>query len=173
VPGSGTTGTWTDETDIRPTIISLVGLHDDYQSDGRVISQVLAKPAPTIASPTVKALGACYKQLNSSVGLFGTSTLEASTRALESTSPNDQVYTGTEAALSLLDRARDVVAGQIKNSFQAAEFSHARDRNARSQLAACSGVIAGARFLDTGAVGSWSTRWRARFEHMAAGRRQR
>jgi hypothetical protein len=173
VPASGTTGTWVDETDIRPTIMSLVGLHDDYESDGRVISQVLAKAPPAIASPTVEALGACYKQLNSSVGLFGTSTLEASTRALESTSPNDQVYTGTEAALSLLDRARDAVAGQIKNSLQAAEFSHARDRNARGQLAACSGVIAGARFLDTGAVGRWSTQWRARFEHMAAGRRQR
>ena len=36
VPGSGTTGTWMDETDIRPTLLYLAGLHDDYQPDGRV-----------------------------------------------------------------------------------------------------------------------------------------
>src|SRR5690348_5683393 len=42
VPGSGTTGTWVDETDIRPTLLYLTGLHDDYQSDGRVISEVLS-----------------------------------------------------------------------------------------------------------------------------------
>ena len=45
-------------------------------------------------------MGECYKQLNSSVGEFGTSTLQASTRALESTSPDDRVYTNTEAVLS-------------------------------------------------------------------------
>ena len=50
VPGSGTTGTWLDETDIRPTLLYLTGLKDDYQTDGRVITQVLthasARPAP-------------------------------------------------------------------------------------------------------------------------------
>src|SRR5579863_1755976 len=70
VPGSGTTGTWVDETDIRPTLMYLAGLQDDYQPDGRVISEVLANPTTALASPAVEALGQCYKQLNSSVGVF-------------------------------------------------------------------------------------------------------
>ena len=168
VPGSGTTGTWADETDIRPTIMSLVGLHDDYKPDGRVISQVLAKPSHAISSPTVEALGACYKQLNSSVGEFGTSTLEASTRALESTSPNDRDYTNTEAALSLLDRIRDVVAGQTKNSLNAAEFSRIPVRDARGQLTACNAVIAAARFVGTAKIGHRPAGWRAHVDRIAA-----
>ena len=150
VPGSATTGTWLDETDIRPTLMALVGLHDDYQSDGRVVSQALANPSPTIGSATVEALGQCYKQLNSSVGQFGTSTLMASTRALESNSPGDAVYTNTERALTLLDRARDLVAGQIKGSLQAAEFSGRPVLAPGGQLAACTGLIAAARLLGTG-----------------------
>src|SRR5581483_6504517 len=46
VPASGTTGTWIDETDIRPTLMYLTGLRDDYIEDGRVITQALAQPAP-------------------------------------------------------------------------------------------------------------------------------
>jgi hypothetical protein len=173
VPDSGTTGTWADETDIRPTIMSLVGLRDDYTPDGRVISQVLAKPSHAIRPPTVDALGACYKQLNSSVGEFGTSTLQASTRGLESASPGDQVYTNTEAALSLLDRIRDVVAGQIKNSLDAAEFSGVRVRDARGQLAACDAVIAAARFVASAEIGHRSASWRAHVDRMVAAVRNR
>src|SRR5437762_8897508 len=36
---------WTDHTDVRPTMLSLLGLTDDYGHDGRVVSQVLAPTA--------------------------------------------------------------------------------------------------------------------------------
>jgi hypothetical protein len=121
VPGSGTTGTWVDETDIRPTIMYLLGLHDDYIHDGRVISQILAKPS-ALKSPTLEQLGDCYKQINSSVGEFGTDTLIASTNALESSSPGDSVYTSTEAWLRNLDVQRDQLAGQIKDLLEHDEF---------------------------------------------------
>ncbi len=58
------------------------------------------------------ALGACYKQLNSSVGEFGTATLQASTNAVESTSAGDATYIHTNQALTALDKARDALAGQ-------------------------------------------------------------
>ena len=122
VPGSGTTGTWADETDIRPTLMYLAGLHDDYIHDGRVISEILAKPKGRLASPTFEQLGQCYKQLNSSVGEFGTDTLIASTNALESSSPGDIVYTTTEAWLRQLDQERDSLAGKIKDTLERAEF---------------------------------------------------
>ena len=32
---------WTDHTDIRPTMLSLLGLKDDYVSDGRVVTEFL------------------------------------------------------------------------------------------------------------------------------------
>ena len=92
VPQSGTTGTWIDEADIRPTIMYLTGLKDDYTEDGRVITQILGQPGaerPELASAT--DLAACYKQLNSSVGELGTATLEASTNAIESSSPGDDL----------------------------------------------------------------------------------
>lgn len=121
VPGSGTTGTWVDETDIRPTIMYLLGLRDDYIHDGRVISQILAKPSP-LESPILERLGACYKQINSSVGELGTDTLIASTNALESSSPGDGVYNSTETWLRNLDVQRDKLAGQIKDLLERDEF---------------------------------------------------
>ena len=147
VPDSGTTGTWVDETDVRPTLLYLAGLHDDYQSDGRVISEILASPRRTLKSPSVVALGQCYKQLNSSVGQFGTSTLIASTRALESTSAGDRDYRLTEGALALLDHARDALAGQIKSALSAAEFGGGRVNGAVGLLFGCKAIIAVAAHL--------------------------
>ena len=137
---------WIDETDIQPTLMYLTGLHDDYVPDGRVISEVLATPNPAITAPAVETLGQCYKQLNSSVGQFGTATLMASTRALESTSPMT-APTASPERLSLLDHARDLVAGQIKQSLTNAEFHHTPVGAPHRPLFACRGVIAAANQL--------------------------
>ena len=51
VPGSGTTGTWIDETDIRPTLLYLAGLKDDYGHDGRLITSSWPIRTPRSASP--------------------------------------------------------------------------------------------------------------------------
>src|SRR6266480_4755695 len=147
VPDSGTTGTWVDETDIRPTLLYLAGLHDDYQSDGRAISEVLAAPGATLGSAKVQAVGQCYKQLNSSVGEFGTSTLQASTQALESNSAGDQFYLDTEQTLTQLEQARDGVAGRIKQALDAAEFAGAPIPNAVGLLNSCRAMVAQAERL--------------------------
>jgi hypothetical protein len=120
VPGSGTTGTWVDETDLRPTLLYLTGLKDDYESDGRVISEILSQPNAALSASGVEQLGACYKQLDSSVGIFGTATLQASTKGIESTSSGDRVYTATERALTNLDRVRDALSGPIKSALNSA-----------------------------------------------------
>ncbi len=86
VPQASGTGTYVDEVDLRPTLLHLVGLHDDYPSDGTVVNQVLTHPTATPAS-----LAALYRQLNSSVGAFATDTLIAESAALASGSAsNDQ-----------------------------------------------------------------------------------
>jgi hypothetical protein len=141
MPARTRPGTWVDETDIRPTLLYLTGLHDDYQSDGRVISEVLASPRRGIGSRTVEALGQCYKQLNSSVGEFGTATLQASTRAIESTSPGDRQYLATKRALTLLEHVRDDLAGRIKAELSSAEFGHGQVSDAFGLLVGCKAVL--------------------------------
>jgi hypothetical protein len=122
VPGEHTKGPWLDETDIRPTIMYLTGLHDDYEHDGRVVTQILTHPNSALSAPGVTALGECYKQLNSSVGEFGTATLQAATKAIESRSRGDRVYRTTDKVLRVLDIVRDKLAGQIKGELEAAAF---------------------------------------------------
>jgi hypothetical protein len=150
VPGSGTTGTWADETDIRPTLLYLAGLKDDYGPDGRVITEILTHPNAALAVPGVTALGACYKQLNSSVGEFGTATLRAATAAIESSSSGDASYVRADKALSALERARDRVAGQIKGELAAAAFSGTGVRGAAGQTLACRALIGAAEQLAAG-----------------------
>ncbi len=123
VPGSGTTGTWADHTDIRPTLLYLTGLKDDYIGDGRVITEDLTSVAATLQSPGVQALATAYKQLNASVGRFGTNTLIAATHGIVSSGPGDARYTVIRVQLQTLEAQRDAVATNIKNALSAAEFN--------------------------------------------------
>jgi hypothetical protein len=141
VVNSGTTGTWADETDIRPTMIYLTGLKDDYEHDGRVITQILANPNSALSGSAVAALGACYKQLNSSVGQFGAFTLQAATKAIESRSPGDFRYLVTDKALAALDRVRDAIALRIKAQLEAAAFGNQPIFAAGIETFACQAII--------------------------------
>ena len=134
-------GPWIDETDIRPTIMYLTGLRDDYEHDGRVITQILKHPNRALRPSNVTKLGECYKQLNSSVGEFGAATLQASTNAIESTSAGDSKFKAIDFILRGLDVARDRLAGFIKGELEAAAFRNKPVRHARLQIAACRALI--------------------------------
>ncbi|HEX4658120.1 MAG TPA: hypothetical protein VH307_12105, partial [Streptosporangiaceae bacterium] len=149
VPDSNTTGPWVDETDVRPTTMYLVGLQDDYEHDGRVITQILTRPNDALSADGVTELGACYKQLNSSVGQFGTSTLQAATAAIESTSPGDATYTRVDNELRSLNVARDRLAGVIKGELEAAAFGDRQVQLAGQQIEACESLINAAHNLAT------------------------
>ena len=147
VPDEHTTGPWTDETDVRPTLMYLTGLRDGYQVDGRVITQILDHPNHALSADGVTELGECYKQLNSSVGQFGTATLVAATKAIESTSSGDETYQHADQALRALEVARDRLAGQIKGELEAAAFGNQPVGNAGAQTRACQLIIRGAQQL--------------------------
>jgi hypothetical protein len=147
VVNSGTTGTWMDETDLRPTLMYLTGLKDDYEHDGRVVTQILTAPNRALAAPGVAALGACYKQLNSSVGQFGAFTLQASTAAVESSTTADAEYKTVNAALTGLDHLRDALGLRVKGELEAAAFGGQPVIAAAGQTAACRGIIAAAGAL--------------------------
>ncbi len=147
VPASHTTGPWVDETDIRPTVMYLLGLKDDYEHDGRVITQVLTHPNRALTGAGVTDLGLCYKQLNSSVGRFGTATLKFATKGIESNSPGDKRYLATDKTLRTLDIRRDRVAGVIKQELENAAFKNTPVRNVSSLTGACEGLISTAEHL--------------------------
>ena len=110
VPQASRVGTYVDEVDLRPTLLRLVGLHDDYPSDGTVVNQILTNPTATPAG-----LAALYRQLNSSVGQFATDTLIAESSALASGSAtNDVRFALVEAELQHLAKARDALANDMK-----------------------------------------------------------
>ena len=147
VVNSGTTGTWVDETDIRPTLIYLTGLKDDYEHDGRVITEIVSHPNRALGAPGVASLGACYKQLNSSVGQFGAFTLHAATAAVESDTAGDAEYRTVDAALTGLDKVRDSLALRVKGELEAAAFGGQPVVGAAGQTVVCKGIIAAAGAL--------------------------
>ena len=117
--------TWSDHTDVRPTILSLVGLKDDYVHDGRVVSEVLENSAIPFAvkvSPAFTALARTYKQLNAPFGQFAMATLRASTKALASNDPGDATYDSIEGQIQSLTSQRDALASEIKAALNGAEF---------------------------------------------------
>jgi hypothetical protein len=124
VPQASTVGTWVEEADLRPTLLYLIGLTDDYPTDGRVISQALRSPSRALRS--TEGLAADYQQLNSSVGRFATNTLVADSAALASGSAtNDSTFSREQRALLVLADAHDRVAAQIKDALRQAAAGHA------------------------------------------------
>jgi hypothetical protein len=142
-------GPWTDETDIRTTLLYLTGLRDRYVHDGRVITQILGHPNAALSAPGVTALGACYKQVNASVGKFAAYTLIASTKAVESNSRHDVVYRSVNHALSVLEVARDFLVNRVKVELSDAAFDNQPIRHVGLQLAACQQLIRTAHALDS------------------------
>ena len=84
---------FSDHTDLRPTILALLGLKDDYVVDGRVLQEFLEPHvAPQLNSHNFVALAQVYKQINAPVGPLGLASLKyanASITANDTTSyPN-------------------------------------------------------------------------------------
>src|SRR5262249_39077391 len=141
-------GTWADHTDTRPTLMALTGLKDDYINDGRVLTEDLTITPGQTSDNRFQPLAACYKQLNSSVGLFGTEVLQADTAALKTGSgANDSAYQAVSGKILALGTQRDVLATSIKNELFDAEFSNAALSNASSDLSQCKSVLQSANKL--------------------------
>jgi hypothetical protein len=105
--------TWSDHTNVRPTMLALLGLKDDYVDDGRVLIEGLttqATPHSLVAHrETVLRLGAVYEQVNAPFGQFAMDTLRASTTALSS---DDATYTSIENQIASLTAQRDALVSQ-------------------------------------------------------------
>jgi hypothetical protein len=118
---------FSDHTDLRPTMLALLGLKDSYVSDGRVLTEIVKTDAVPNSlrahGGAIDDLGQAYKQINASFGGFSMDTLVASTGALASDTPGDATYSETESALTSIGAERDVLAGKIRLALWNAEFN--------------------------------------------------
>jgi hypothetical protein len=114
--------TWTDHTDIVPTVNAVLGLTPDYQPDGRVITQILT---PSVAkggnSESLTELGDLYKQLNAPYGDFAHSLIVASTNAIKA---DDVTYLSTEQQIQQLTSQRDDLVQQMKDVLDGTDKGH-------------------------------------------------
>jgi hypothetical protein len=139
-PGVDQTGidstTWSDHTDIRPTILTLLGLKDDYSHDGRALVEDLsgyAQPSAVKKSTSFVSLAQMYKRIDACVGELGLKSLQVSTNALESNSPSDKTYTDLENHLISINSQRDNLAAQMIALLEGAEFSSKSFSDAQAQ----------------------------------------
>jgi hypothetical protein len=122
----GEAAPWTDHTDVRPTILSLLGLKDTYVHDGRVITQVLSRHGEGHGrghgdddGDVLEALGAAYKQLNAPFGRFAKRILRVSTEALRG---DDSTYSTLESEIASITDRRDALAAEIRAALDAEAF---------------------------------------------------
>jgi hypothetical protein len=87
---------FTDHVDVRPTLMTLTGLTDDYSHDGRPVVErlnSLVLPASLVNHrETAPFLWQALKQIDAPFGPLAMATLKASTVGLTSNSPNDSTY---------------------------------------------------------------------------------
>jgi len=127
-PGVGVNGrfgdVFSDHTDTRPTILSLVGLRDDYIHDGRVLFEALD---PHVLPHTLRSnagllsqLAQAYKAINAPRGELGARTLTGiSTIALNG---DDGTYARLEDKIQNITAERNRIAGQMIAILEGTEF---------------------------------------------------
>ncbi len=116
---------FSDHTDVRPTLIALTGLTDDYAHDGRVLFEALEHRAlpHTLDSDQklLNELAEAYKAINAPRGVLGRKTLGISTRALKG---DDATYAALEARLTDITNRRNAIAEEMIEILEGAAFHH-------------------------------------------------
>ena len=116
---------FSDHTDVRPTMLALLGLKDSYVHDGRVLSEWMEHRAlpPAIRQhrENFVELAEVYKQLNAPLGALGRASLVYANRSITDV---DKVYARYLSRISDITSQRNSLAGSIKTVLNAAEFGN-------------------------------------------------
>jgi len=116
---------FSDHTDVRPTLLALVGLKDDYVHDGRVLAEWMESNALPHGirqrQEDFIELAEVYKQLNAPLGLLGRKSLVWANRSVTS---NDAVYAQYLSKIGSITAERDALADQIKTALNGAAFNN-------------------------------------------------
>jgi hypothetical protein len=118
-------GVFSDHTDVRPTMLALLGLKDDYLHDGRVLAEMMSDRAlPDGISDRREdfiELARAYKQLNAPLGSVGRNSLVYANRSITS---DDVTYGKYLAKIADITTRRDALASQIKTALDDAAFGN-------------------------------------------------
>jgi arylsulfatase A-like enzyme len=115
---------FSDHTDLRPTMIALAGLKDDYTHDGRVLIEFLddrAVPRALRRNENFLELAQAYKQLNAPLGSVGLNSLRYANRSILS---DDAAYGKFLGKIADITGQRDALAAEIKLLLDAAAFGN-------------------------------------------------
>jgi len=127
---------FSDHADVRPTLMALVGLTDDYVHDGRVLAEWIDGSAlpPGIRRDRENfiELARTFKQLNAPLGTLGRASLVWANRSITGT---DRTYARYLRRIADITAQRDALAGKIKAVLNRASFGqHAVDEFAEDRL---------------------------------------
>jgi len=116
---------FSDHTDVRPTMLALLGLKDSYVHDGRVLAEWLdANALPNGIrqnSSNFIQLAEAYKQMNAPLGRLGLSSLVYANRSITS---DDKQYARYLNRMSEITAERDALAARIKSVLNGAAFGN-------------------------------------------------
>jgi hypothetical protein len=116
---------FTDHTDVRPTLVSLAGLKDDYSHDGRVVFEILEQNALPSSlrehEDTLSALAAAYKAINAPLGELGRKSLRIATHAVTG---DATTIDGLDGQINELTARRNAIASEMIAMLEAAAFEN-------------------------------------------------
>jgi hypothetical protein len=116
---------FSDHTDVRPTLLALLGLKDSYVHDGRVLSEWLEQRALPSGirqrQENFVELAELYKQLNAPLGALGRASLVYANRSVTDT---DKVYGRYLNTIADITEDRNELANKIKAVLEAAAFGN-------------------------------------------------
>jgi arylsulfatase A-like enzyme len=114
---------FTDHADVRPTIMALLGLKDDYVHEGRVVAEWLHQQSLPQgireSRENFTELAQVYKQLNAPLGQLGRASLVWSNQSITGT---DKTYARYLKRIGEITEDRNELASRIKTVLNNAEF---------------------------------------------------
>jgi len=114
---------FSDHTDIRPTMLALLGMTDSYIQDGRVLIEKLDQKAQNAVLQnergTYVRLARAFKQINAPVGELGLQTLAQATAAING---EEAGYASWLSFIGDLTSTRDALVSEIKRALNDAVF---------------------------------------------------
>jgi hypothetical protein len=120
---------FSDHTDLRPTMLALLGLKDTYMHDGRALVEKLV---PAVLPRSLRggdddegfvALARVFKQINAPLGSVGMDSLAYATRSIKA---DDSIYNTYLGKIVSITNERDALAGEIKAALNDATFNNKR-----------------------------------------------
>ena len=133
---------WASHTDDNPTVLALLGLHDDYQPQGRVLEELITPAARPAALSGGRAaadyfrLAQVFTQIESPVGALGLASLQVAT---EGVTGSDTAYAAADASLTSVERQRDQLVSQMLAILDGAAFRSQLVSHTRAQVLAARG----------------------------------